>query len=328
MNNPSFNFELSSKANANGEYSVRLRITFQKTHKRISTGITVNKNDFNPKAKSEKWIRNSCSNAATLNNNLYKLKNKAYGISLQLKEEGIIPTGENIVCVMNSNYSYESFLTFANNIINNNNYSAGTKRSKESGLKRFSDFLLTKGKKDLRFNEITLNLINEYDNYLHGVICKQTNQRLTQDYINKLHKDLRVYINEAVLQNIISESPYKHFKKKKDLGSHKVTLNIDEIAKLESAEFSNNIMWANVARDMFLFSFYLGGIRFSDVLMMRWSNFDEKWNECQYTMKKNKKTAPLEVPKQIQDILAKYYNEGCSRNDFIFPRKKSNLYNY
>ena len=60
----SFGFELNSRPTRNKTYSVMLRITQDRKHKRIKTLVELNKKtDFNPlKAKPLKWVRASVPN--------------------------------------------------------------------------------------------------------------------------------------------------------------------------------------------------------------------------------------------------------------------------
>ena len=78
------------------------------------------------------------------------------------------------------------------------------------------------------------------------------------------------------------------------------------------------------ARNVWLYSFNLAGVRVSDALRTRWS--DIKDNRLYYRMGKNSKLLSLKIPEKVQEILNFYMNDKRGNNDFIFPElKKANL---
>jgi integrase len=71
------------------------------------------------------------------------------------------------------------------------------------------------------------------------------------------------------------------------------------------------------ARNLWLVSYYFAGMRISDVLRLRWSDF--KAMRLHYTMGKNNKTGSLKAPQKALNILAKYEAIKDDMNDLIFP---------
>ena len=67
-----YNPELKSRKNKDGRQTILIRITKDRTHKRISTGIKVLGKHFNPKAKHGSWIRSGEPKHAVYNELLRK----------------------------------------------------------------------------------------------------------------------------------------------------------------------------------------------------------------------------------------------------------------
>lgn len=93
-------------------------------------------------------------------------------------------------------------------------------------------------------------------------------------------------------------------------------LTKEEIEKIESLELEkDSSTWHS--RNIFLFSFYFAGVRISDVLAIRWSDFMD--GRLYYQMNKNEKPVSLKVPDQAYRILDLYREEKKSNQDYVFP---------
>ena len=101
--------------------------------------------------------------------------------------------------------------------------------------------------------------------------------------------------------------------------SQKSGLNKDELIALERVEglTENEIH----ARNIWLFSFYLAGIRVADVLKIRWSDISD--NRLNYRMNKNSKLLSLKIPEKALPILEHYSIHKQDDTDFIFPEMKT-----
>jgi integrase/recombinase XerD len=102
--------------------------------------------------------------------------------------------------------------------------------------------------------------------------------------------------------------------------SLKVGLSIEEIQKLEDVELPE-LSIENHARNLFLFSFYFAGMRISDVLRLRWTDFQN--DRLYYSMGKNAKGGSLKVPQKALDILSEYLASKTQEDDLVFPDLKA-----
>ena len=64
-------------------------------------------------------------------------------------------------------------------------------------------------------------------------------------------------------------------------------------------------------------SFYFAGIRISDVVQIKWSDFKD--NRLFYVMNKNSKPVSLKIPYKAQAILNLYTNDKELNNGYVFP---------
>ena len=78
------------------------------------------------------------------------------------------------------------------------------------------------------------------------------------------------------------------------------------------------------ARNVWMFSFLLAGMRVADVLQIRWSDIYD--GRLHYRMNKNDKLLSLKLPEKIYPILKAYESDKGHADDFIFPElKKASL---
>ena len=132
---------------------------------------------------------------------------------------------------------------------------------------------------------------------------------------------IRLIFNRAIRKNLIDRKFYPFGRDKIVIRfpeSGKVGLTREEVKKIE--DLKNLPKAENHARNVWLFSFYLAGIRIADVLKMRWSDIYD--NRIHYKMSKNSKLVSLQLPDKIQVILEDYIAEKQSEDDYIFPELK------
>ncbi len=74
---------------------------------------------------------------------------------------------------------------------------------------------------------------------------------------------------------------------------------------------------------MFVFAAYTGGVRVSDMLQLKWKDFDG--TNLNITMRKTGGQISVKVPNKALDILKKYQAANPSKNSYIFPELDENL---
>ncbi len=183
-----------------------------------------------------------------------------------------------------------------------NRYSADKPR-----VKHLKEFL----RNDIAFSDITLPMLERFKASL-----KSGDKKLSErSAVNHLVV-VRSIFSQAIKEGVCDAKYYPFGKDKikiKFPDSKKVGLNKDDVAKIETAQLSGE---ANHARNLWLLSFYFAGMRVSDVLRLKWSDFQD--GRMYYTMGKNEKGGSLKVPEKVLQILKQYEASKAEDTDLIF----------
>ena len=171
----------------------------------------------------------------------------------------------------------------------------------------------------LYFSDVDMAFINKFKSFC-STYLNHKERTLTNQLIF-----IRTLYNNAIKEGIASEKFYPFAGDKEKIrikSSLKIGLTKEEVTKIENLEAEiDSTIWHT--RNVWLFSYYFAGIRISDVLMMRWSDFVD--DRLMYVMNKNDKTVSLKIPDKAQTIIDHYKNDKQSKNDFVFPfLKKAN----
>lgn len=182
----------------------------------------------------------------------------------------------------------------------------------KSKVQHFKDFI----KQDIPFSEVTVGLLEKFKHYL----------------ITKVNVGERTAINHWVvvrsifsqaIKNGVAEQKHYPFGRGKIVikfpETKKVGLSAEDVQKLENVELDTPLH--NHARNIWLFSFYFGGMRASDAMRLKWSDFKD--GRIHYTMGKNLKPVSLKIPEKAQKILAFYRPYKTHVDDFVFPELKN-----
>ena len=185
-----------------------------------------------------------------------------------------------------------------------------TYKAYKMNLNKFEHFLKTR---DIYFDDITAGLLNDYINYLS--ITLKNNATTTHIAINVL----KIMFKYAIREDVIAPNiyPFTNIKVKKN-NSKKQFLNKEQLEQLKNYKITrcNTEVYF---RDMFLFCCYAGGLRFSDVVTLRWKNYNEIENRMTVDIRKTKRTHQFKIGKTAIEILNKYKSEFNEAEDFIFP---------
>ena len=133
--------------------------------------------------------------------------------------------------------------------------------------KRLEEFAVSVGYRNLKFVDITIEFLKDFDKFLIRKLGIQSNS--AKNY----HKVLKVVLKEAFVREIIDRDPYFGFKSlETEKGAPKATLSNEEVNALRILTFeSEEIKHLEKTRDVFLFMLNTG-MRFSDVKNLLLSN--------------------------------------------------------
>ncbi|TLP74166.1 tyrosine-type recombinase/integrase [Maribacter sp. ACAM166] len=174
------------------------------------------------------------------------------------------------------------------------------------------DIKLFTKKKTLPFEEIDTAFLNKYKSFCAAYLGQKT-RTITNQLIF-----IRTLFNQVITDGEVDRKHYPFAGDKEKIkitSGHKIGLTREEILRIEDLNLEmQTSIWHT--RNVWLFSFYFAGIRISDVLEMKWSDFKD--GRLFYTMNKNEKPVSLKIPKKAKDIIRLYENRRIS-TDNIFP---------
>ncbi len=308
-----YNIELNHKENREGNSLLILRLTKDRIHKRISLGRHIKKYHFNPKAKYGLWVRTTCLQHKEINELIKSLISQYQAMEGYFINLGKQPSLTQVLTEKGAT-TRVSFPEFARKEVERHN----NHEQNRTGVKKghlISKVISYYGSEDIQFEDITVTFLKGYENYW----------TLKGNQINTIQTDfkgLRAIIRSAVMEGIISSeaNPFNKYKIK-SAKTYRDKLTEEEIKKLEIAELiADSREWH--ARNMFILSFYCAGIRFGDLLQIKWKNI--QGDHLHYVMDKTGDPHTVFLTPEAKAILTLYRKPFSKSDMFIFPYLKNN----
>lgn len=297
-----FKFYLNSYKKQNGSQSIRLKMDTSKNDVQyIDTKISVLKNQWD----ANKQLVKKHPLEENLNANLQSLISELKRI--HYKDPGT--TAKRLLQIYKNTkkYNTSSFLDFYQSLIDEMNLKGKTRTAKTTQiyLNKIKVFA-----SHVAFSDLSVQWAKEYEMYL----LEKGNSTNT---IASNFKSIYAALNKAVKAGIIEKNPIRGFEITIE-NTEKLSLTFNEIQKIINFNIEPRFKGMVTARDMFLFSFYTAGMRFTDLCKLKWVNIVE--NEILYTMNKSrtragsKRTIPL--VDDASAIIEKYKGKNSV---FVFP---------
>lgn len=137
---------------------------------------------------------------------------------------------------------------------------------------------------------------------------------------NTIRKELallRSLFGKAVKEDVIraDQNPFLRYDPPKAKQPDRRKLTMEEIDQLAAAKLAPD-SWAAKARDAWLISFYLGGMRFGDLASLKVEHLQN--GRCTYRMNKTDKMVSVPIPEAARRLLGPYL-DGKEPEDFALP---------
>jgi integrase len=298
---------LRKKGNSQNLYPITIRITKDRKTSFISTGQYIGQKFWDAQNKK---VKKSHPNASRINRLILKKLSEANDKLLDAEiNEDFISASE----VSESVKGKDKIDFFSLADLHLENLKSAEKHSQyltqKGRIGKFKKFI---GKDTLHFKEITIFLLKNFEGYILN-----QEKRKPRTAVNYMILIRKIY-NLAISGGLAEHSNYPFGKGKIQIRipeSDKVGLSIEEVKLLENA--SNLTIAQRNAVNVWLTSFYFAGIRVSDVLQLRKSDFKD--GRLLYRMNKNQKIVSLKVPEKANTILELYKEHSFGNNDLIFP---------
>jgi len=291
----------------NGLAPLYLRIIKDRKTKFISLGIKIEPKYWN---EDKMLIKKGATNYQEFNNYILQKRAEAERTSIVLETENNGTTISNIKEKIVGPKS-KNFFTYAEKKIKELKYSLSpsTFNSYNIYVKKIEKF---HGSRDLNFSDIDLTYIKSYEKYLF----KKGNSAATVEYSFRV---IKMFFNHAINEGIIGwdKYPFKNYRIKVPKPI-KYYLNEEQFKAL--LEYKGRPLHdSELFYDMFVFACYAGGLRFFDVLELKWNDYLEDEQRIVKVIRKTKRKHQFKLPKKAVEILEKYKKDKQKKSDYVFP---------
>ena len=294
------------KENKKGESPIHLRIIKDRKISYISTGILLPEDMWDSKNNK---VKSKHKNSARFNS---FITNKFAELQDQVFEHETVSKSTTTRQLRDKVYGKKALLFFPFADESVETYKSEGKISTHVTVKgtiqTFKDYV---NSESLMFQDITPEFLGKYERYLRGTIKIKTNT------IHKHFRFIRKLFNDALRLDAIdySHNPFPKYKLKLEKTSRQF-LNEDELKAIEDVKtIAGERM--DMHKKMFIFASYTGGLRISDVLKLRWKNFDG--THINISIHKTKSQLSVKLPNKAIQIINEYHSDKLKQTDFIFP---------
>jgi len=295
------------------KYRLALRATVNRKRSYYYFGRNIEPKFWNQSAES---VKKSHPKYKQLNRLIRKKYDQVDDLIFELESSKEKFTAKEIVDSIRNKVEQKTFFGLADDHIQNLLRAKNHNRaiSDKSKINRIKEFI---GNRDLTFEQIDQSMLKKLKIFL---VAKEG---LSERSAMNIFILIRLIYNVAIRDNIVEQKFYPFGRGKikiKFPQTIKIGLTENEICRIEKLDLEcKSAIWHT--KNVFLFSFYLAGIRISDVLKLKWSDILE--DRLYYKMSKNNKVDSLKLSPKVINILDFYKNEKRTKNDFIFPELKT-----
>lgn len=296
----------TSKINSAGEAPLCIRITKDRNSKFVFLNYRIKPDCWDDEKNR---VRKSHPNYQQLNAYLAgKVKEaEAVALIMETADKKILPE---LIKEQIMGKAPQSFLKYADRYVKEleTNQKFGSHRKVKSAVRNVRRYT---NDRDLFFEQITVTWLKDYAYYL------KTDREAKTNTVASNFRVLRRIINLAISEDLLEydKNPFKKMR----IETEKVKKNFltdDELMMIELAPLEKNSRM-DMYRNMFVFAAYAGGLRISDVLFMKWKNFDGE--RVLIDTRKTGSTVSIKLPSKAQEILAIYQNPNSNPDEFVFP---------
>lgn len=293
-----------SKTLSNGEHPLMIRVCKDGKKKYKSLGVSVNpkfwnfeKNTLKPNSPNYEYLsRIIADKASELSEEIVKLKSERKDFTASTLFE------EN---------SQQVKLRTVNDL-----FREQIKRLQDEGRRGYmlsvkqvyNSLLMFNKHLDILFSDIDIPFLRRYETWLRK-------QELAENTIGIRFRTLRAVYNLAIEQDIVKTESYP-FAKYKVARLHaetvKRSLFKEDIERILAYKSNNNYMRFPI--DIFAFTYYCGGINFTDIAHLTQANLID--GRLIYKRQKTKKLIKIPLQPQALALIKKYHN---TESPYLFP---------
>ncbi|MBE7172377.1 MAG: site-specific integrase [Williamsia sp.] len=308
---------LRKEEKADGTSPLAIRITKDRKTSYIYLNYSIH-----PKYWDENLhqVKRTYPNHVRLNNYLLKKLSEATDWALEVeskKDQSSAKTVRNKIKPSTGATFFPQSQSYLDNLKKSGKYNQYTADKPRIG--HFKDFLKNE---DISFADLSIGLLERFVVYLKsGYKSTKGKKPISARTVANHLAVLRSVFAHASKNEVVTkeQSPFgKGGIKIKFPDSNKVGLSPEDLESLENVELPDP--YHHHCRNLWLISFYFAGMRVSDALRLKWSDFQN--DRLHYSMGKNDKGGSLKVPEKALLILQQYEHLRKHKDDLIFPELK------
>jgi integrase/recombinase XerD len=296
----------TQKLNGKGESPLYLRITKSRKTHFVSFGLYILEKDWDPvTCKVKKSHRNSARLNAFISQKTADAEALIVDSAVKIQPITSRKLRDKIVGIEPVDF-FEFSKRYINALLEGNQI-ATYKRANAviTKLKTFNN------DKPLYLDTINHIYLEDFERYCASKLNNRT---------NTIHGNLRIIrkvINDAIRDDKMSrdDNPFLKMTLKTENTRRNFLLE-EELNTIEGLDLSRTPGY-RLTRDLFVFACYAGGIRISDLLVLKWKNVVD--GRLLIRMKKTGGIQMVKLPNKALDILEIFKTEGSNPEDYVFP---------
>jgi integrase len=297
----------AEKKNSSGEAPIYLRLTLDRKSRFVSTGFGVQPSLWN---SNNQTIRKTHPRAKKLNENLKWIKDDAQDKAVELVKrlQGGF-TLDHLLAELRGQDSKDVFQygsIYRQRLLDREQLW----ESKKAGvvLSKLSTFCKSAS---LPFSRVDTPFLYRFDGYMRKSLGNKPNTiAKNMDVLGRLMKSA---VSDGVWKQ--TSNPFAGYSIKRE-STIKPKLTIEQIHSIRDLDLPvDTEEWH--ARNYFMFSFYLAGIRFGDLCRLTWDKLAQ--GRLEYRMGKTGTPKSVRLVPQAMEILKLYQSSEEKPSQFVFP---------
>lgn len=296
-----------------GSYPIIFRLSHYMKTTSIATGYAAPKKFWDEKNQR---LRNSYTGTESpqrLNN--FLVKRKAYYVDLitklqengQLKFLSVKQLKDRLIGVTGSSTVFRFTETLIEDLKKARRI--GTSVSYQCTLSAMKTF---RKKRDMTFNELNLDFLERFERDFLG-------RGNSLGGLAVYMRTIRAIYNKAIKAGVAEEEgyPFKYYTIR-TAKTRKRAIPMESIRKIKELKLDKNTTLYR-DRNIFLMSFYLRGMPYTDIAHLKVSNIID--GRIQYDRQKTKEPFDIKIPESLWPII-KEFKKGKKKNDYLIPAIK------
>ena len=300
-----------------GTVPLYVRVTAGSTVRYASLGLRLSERHWNAKAGE---VRKTHPDHAHLNQYLLSVRAVAQSVVASFLAGGQKLTAARIRDGLRAELEGKSetregdFLAYCEKLLREyeRRGQVATGRGYAIAVRKLRDYIRAHhGWSELPFDELTVPLLRGYQTYLVEEVGNGTNT------VHRRMRAIRALLYQAIRDGAFPQerNPFFHLTLRTSK-VRKAKLSMEEIEAVEVLALKEETLLWHV-RCWFLFAFYAGGMRFSDVATLRWESL--RGDRLAYRMRKTDEVASVALVPPALELLAPYRHRDTGPEALVFP---------